>query len=262
MTTARQPKTFAVGDIHGNFKALMQVIERSGFDSAIDTLISVGDLADGYPDVRQCIDYCIGLSNFISVKGNHDHWVELMLEHRLLDHSHMYQGGLSSLRAYSTVKRFDVVTKRFDSVIDADVEWQDMIIENHLEKFYAKQKTYYIDDKDRIYIHGGFDLSIPIEEHGNMHLMWDREMSQNAIRDMHHGMVRMQEKYSKIFIGHTNTLYLTESDKPLSILELRNLDTGASYPTGRLTIMNVDTDEYWQSDLSKELYPDYQPRGL
>jgi serine/threonine protein phosphatase 1 len=32
-----------------------------------------------------------------------------------------------------------------------------------------------------------------------------------------------------------------------------NIDTGAGW-SGKLTIMNVDTKEYWQSDLISELY--------
>jgi serine/threonine protein phosphatase 1 len=32
-----------------------------------------------------------------------------------------------------------------------------------------------------------------------------------------------------------------------------NIDTGAGH-NGRLTIMNIETKEYWQSDLVEELY--------
>lgn len=41
---------------------------------------------------------------------------------------------------------------------------------------------------------------------------------------------------------------------------IRNLDTGAG-SSGKLTIMNIDTHDYWQSDQVNEIYGDYKPRG-
>lgn len=38
-----------------------------------------------------------------------------------------------------------------------------------------------------------------------------------------------------------------------------NIDTGAGW-SGKLTIMDIDTKEYWQSDFVKELYPDEKGR--
>jgi serine/threonine protein phosphatase 1 len=33
-----------------------------------------------------------------------------------------------------------------------------------------------------------------------------------------------------------------------------NVDTGAAF-TGRITVMDIDTKRYWQSDVVKDLYP-------
>ena len=49
-------KTYAIGDIHGAYKALIQCFKRSKFDYKQDRLIVMGDVCDGYPYVRQCID--------------------------------------------------------------------------------------------------------------------------------------------------------------------------------------------------------------
>jgi serine/threonine protein phosphatase 1 len=40
-------RTFAIGDIHGAYKAMMQCFERSGFDYKKDHLIVMGDVCDG-----------------------------------------------------------------------------------------------------------------------------------------------------------------------------------------------------------------------
>jgi serine/threonine protein phosphatase 1 len=39
-----------------------------------------------------------------------------------------------------------------------------------------------------------------------------------------------------------------------------NIDTGAG-SRGRLTIMDVDTHEYWQSDPVNDIYGSYKPGG-
>ncbi len=40
-------KTYAMGDVHGAHKAVIQCLERSGFDKKKDELILLGDIADG-----------------------------------------------------------------------------------------------------------------------------------------------------------------------------------------------------------------------
>jgi serine/threonine protein phosphatase 1 len=41
-------KRLCMGDIHGNYKALMQCLERSNFNYEEDTLIQLGDVCDGH----------------------------------------------------------------------------------------------------------------------------------------------------------------------------------------------------------------------
>jgi serine/threonine protein phosphatase 1 len=48
-------RTFAVGDIHGSHRALLQVLERSGFNREEDRLITLGDICDGWPETKKCI---------------------------------------------------------------------------------------------------------------------------------------------------------------------------------------------------------------
>ena len=39
--------TFVCGDLHGNFKALVELLSKASFDPAVDTLITLGDYIDG-----------------------------------------------------------------------------------------------------------------------------------------------------------------------------------------------------------------------
>lgn len=67
----KRGRDFVVGDLHGCYEELMSKLEDHGFDSAIDRLISVGDLIDRGPDSFRCLS----LTNepwFYCVWGNHE----------------------------------------------------------------------------------------------------------------------------------------------------------------------------------------------
>ena len=53
-------RTLVIGDIHGGFKALLQVMERANVTTK-DTLIFLGDYVDGWSESAQVIDYLIEL---------------------------------------------------------------------------------------------------------------------------------------------------------------------------------------------------------
>ena len=59
--------------------------------------------------------------------------------------------------------------------------------------------------------------------------------------------------YNEIFIGHT-PLSKTGLVVPENAANVWNLDTGAAFK-GALTIMDIDTKEFWQSDPVHKLYP-------
>jgi serine/threonine protein phosphatase 1 len=44
-----------------------------------------------------------------------------------------------------------------------------------------------------------------------------------------------------------------KTDKPMKAANIYNLDTGAGR-TGRLTIMDIESKKFWQSDPVRELY--------
>lgn len=71
-------RTLAIGDIHGGFKALIQVLEKAGVTEK-DTLIFLGDYVNGWSGSSRVIQFLIELSGrqeCIFIKGNHDAWCE------------------------------------------------------------------------------------------------------------------------------------------------------------------------------------------
>jgi serine/threonine protein phosphatase 1 len=49
-------RTLVIGDIHGNYKGLLQCLERCQFDNENDTLISVGDVVDGHSQSFEVVE--------------------------------------------------------------------------------------------------------------------------------------------------------------------------------------------------------------
>ena len=70
---------------------------------------------------------------------------------------------------------------------------------------------------------------------------------------------RRFEHYSEIYIGHTPTTNYNQTF-PMKAYKLWNIDTGAGFK-GKLTIMDVDTKEFWQSDVLPSLYPTEKGRN-
>jgi serine/threonine protein phosphatase 1 len=71
-------RTFAIGDIHGGLKALLQVLNQIEITDQ-DSLIFMGDYVDGWSESAQVVDFLIQLSeeiNCVFIKGNHDFWCE------------------------------------------------------------------------------------------------------------------------------------------------------------------------------------------
>jgi len=59
--------------------------------------------------------------------------------------------------------------------------------------------------------------------------------------------------YDEVFIGHISTSHYDPTLKPVNACNVWNLDQGCGYE-GKLTLMNIDTKEYVQSDKVSKLY--------
>ena len=263
-------KTYVIADIHGAHKALVQAIERSPFNPEEDMLISLGDIADGWPEVPQCVEYLLGIPNLIAIRGNHDMWCRQWVEYGEVTRAWKSQGGEATLKAYS----------------EGDYD-----MERHRE-FFKLQIPYHIDTQNRGFVHGGFTSRKGLgHDEYQSNYFWDRDlwnlavMSDNAY---HKGTLDKEGspqgcrmlKHKEIFIGHTTTgmwkykhngvLRVKDTTNPdckvgkpittpIQACNVWNLDTGGGWE-GKVTIMDIDSKEYWQSDFVTELYPGIKGR--
>jgi serine/threonine protein phosphatase 1 len=227
-------RTLALGDIHGGYKALMQCLERSGFDCKKDRLIVIGDVCDGWPDAKRAIDKLLEANDLILLMSNHDEWA---LNWMINDDRYslwVAQGGSATIASYGNIYNEGEVPL------------------SHIN-FLKNAVPYYIDAENRLFVHGGIVPGEPIDKQSLERLMWDRNLIYEAMKLKKNSLERQLTAYKEVFIGHTSTMVLSGSLEPLHACEVWNLDTGGGMG-GKLTIMDVETKEYWQSDFVRELY--------
>ena len=119
------------------------------------------------------------------------------------------------------------------------------LIKKHSE-FLESAVLYYVDEKNRLYVHAGIDWKYPVDKQ-------PEEKNYYTGRDTWRVDAPKLKKagkkfpYKNVFIGHTHTELDYPDCKPVKIANLWNLDQGAGWD-GKLTIMDVDSFKYWQSD--------------
>lgn len=193
-------------------------------------MISLGDIVDRGPYPFRCMDTLDKLAHKILIRGNHD----LSFFNWLNGERHDLGGAHGSSMTM--------------------VEWTNHtgpIMKQFIKKFLSEQIPYYVDRHNFVYVHGGFEKEMPIKDHSEYHLCWDRELWNEAVwlhKENPESKLHTIEGFKKIFIGHSPVQYLfPELDIPVKCAGVWNLDTGCG-KGGKLTIMDAVTEEYWQSD--------------
>lgn len=243
-------RTLVIGDIHGGFLALVQVVEKAKITND-DTLIFLGDYVDGWSQSPQVIDFLIHLShqnNCIFVRGNHDQlfldWLET--NDKEIDEGMWYKhGGEATVLAYQSVS--------------------ENVKSEHI-KFLKSLQNYYIDSQNRLFVHAGFtNMNGVTSEYFQKLLYWDRTLWETAVCmdvsiDKNNTLYPQRfTNYSEIYIGHTPVTRLGVTI-PLNKANVWNLDTGAAFK-GPLTIMDVNSKTFWQSETLPDLYPNESGRN-
>jgi serine/threonine protein phosphatase 1 len=261
-------RTLCVGDLHGNYKGLKQVLKRCNFDYKNDILISLGDIVDGHSESFEVVEELLKIKNKICIRGNHDDWWLYWIQKGT--HPALWMQG-SQATAESYLKQVDSENYHLYDYSTGIARPQ--ITSNHLPdshiNFFNSQIPYYVDNQNRLFVHGGFNRHFSIEDpiyNNEDVLMWDRDLwsqalsysQMSAVESIEHPKFKMADNFSEVFIGHTSTQFWKE-DKPMNAANIWNLDTGGGW-YGYISIIDIDTKEVWQSDSGKELYPEFKGR--
>jgi len=269
MEVKNKGRTFCVGDLHGNYKGFKQVLERSNFNNDTDTLISLGDVVDGHSQSFEVVEELLKIKNLIAIKGNHDDWFDQWIKSGI-NPANWGQGQKATGLSYLTHSRpneswFSIKTTPGGGKHYVETILSNDIPDRHIE-FFDKQLPYYRDEENNLFIHGGFNRHYPLEEQGDI-LWWDRDLWSQALSYKHMSNIEGLEQkpkfkmigdYKEIFIGHTSTQFWGE-DTPMNAANIWNLDTGGGW-FGKVSIMDVKTKEFWQSDDGRTLYPEFTGR--
>ncbi|NER14378.1 serine/threonine protein phosphatase [Leptobacterium flavescens] len=240
-------RKLVVGDIHGGLKALKQVMERAGVTTS-DKMIFLGDYVDGWSQSPGVVEYLMELNethDCVFIKGNHDDLCYEWLKDGSSNKEWLFHGGSATVAAYEKQPE-EIRTK-------------------HLE-FFERLRNYYLDEENNLYVHAGFtSIHGVTREYFPEMFYWDRSLWETALSldpELDKEDLRYPKRllhYKEIFIGHTPTIRLNETT-PIHAANIWNIDTGAAYKSP-LTLMNVATKEFWQSDPVNELYPDENGRN-
>ena len=241
-------RTFAIGDIHGGFKALIQVLNQLELTEE-DHLIFMGDYVDGWSEAAQVIDFLIDFSkkfNCIFIKGNHDVWCENWLkDENDVNPSWFMHGGKETIDSYAGFSKEEK--------------------QEHLAFFQALQ-MYHLDEENRLFLHAGFTSMHGVEKESYPHkfctdrTLWEMALAlDKKIEVTANNYPKRLQHYHEIYIGHTPTTNYNE-DFPMNAANIWNVDTGAAFK-GKVTALNIETKAFYQSDALPSLYPDETGRN-
>ena len=240
-------RTLVVGDIHGGLRGLIQVLEKV-VPSADDRFIFIGDYVDGWSENAETVSFLLNFSNShncVFIRGNHDELVYDFLKNKDEKPMWLAHGGQATKDSYANCTQDE--------------------IDRHIV-FFESLQNYYIDEKNRLFLHAGFtNMHGPQHEYYPNLVYWDRtlwEMVCGLDTDItpEDPLYPLRLKlFSEIYIGHTPVTRIGET-VPVKKANVWNVDTGAAFK-GPLSILDADSKELWQSDPVWTLYPEEQGRN-
>lgn len=205
-----------MGDLHGRSGMLDALLEavQPGPD---DQLVFLGDYVDAGPDSSGVIDRLIALvaeRGAIAILGNHDD----MMRQAIRDPAHrpawMDFGGSSTLASYPGAS--------FESIPEPHV------------RFLERTCRLYFETPTHIFVHGGVEPDLPMNEQPRETLLWTKVQSAEA-----HASGRV------VVCGHTRQ----RSGRPLDLGHTICIDTNAR--DGQwLTCLEVPSLLIWQVNAS------------
>ena len=156
-------RTLVIGDIHGAYRALEQVLERAQVTTK-DELIFLGDYVDGWGQSPEVLDYLILLKQkyrCIFMRGNHDDLLLEWLKSGEYTEEWFTHGG-------------QLTTEKYKSIPEDKRQLHILFLES--------LDDYYLDDHNRLFIHAGFtNLNGVKHEYFSKMFYWERTLWETAL---------------------------------------------------------------------------------
>lgn len=234
MKKNRLPQTYVMGDLHSNYKGLIEALQKTNFDYENDILYFVGDLCDGIGnECYECMKELLKIKNFFPCMGNHDLFLKKWVLDGVLNKKWLEMNG--------------------DKTIENLMQYEDY--KDLTFKYFEKVKSWYLINNN-IICHGGLDLKKPVNNQKELIFSINRDLYKKA-KNADKQKTKLKIRYNiendiiikNVIIGHTPT----KNNLPDFVSNVINIDTGSGR-NGRLTFFNLKTKEYYQTQTTKKLY--------
>jgi serine/threonine protein phosphatase 1 len=195
-------RLFAIGDIHGSYEQLKELVEHKIQIKKTDKLIFLGDYIDRGNQSREVVDYIIGLQNkdfdIIALIGNHESMLLDALDNDMFLPEWIQNGGSETMISFgiNSLKQLDQV---------------------YIDFFKGLQFYYFLNNL--LFVHAGFNdrISNPFDD--KYHMIWSRreKYTNPVLRDktIIHGHTPVPQLICKLEIQNHNHVI--------------NIDTGCVY---------------------------------
>ena len=224
-------RVLAIGDMHGNFNRLLNLIHKVDFDPERDFLILLGDYIDRGDENMRCLRWAMEMSekkNVIALRGNHE---QMMFYYYLFGGT---EGSIWLPNGGSLTKReLDIWLQREPDALQRCLDFiRNRPLCHRME----------IGGQEYIFVHAGLKPGIPLEKQTEESLLWIRGEFYNHYTGS-----------AKIICGHTPTPYfgIDRADRyyPLQLdNNITIIDTGSFLPQGRISCIDVLSGKIWQSN--------------
>lgn len=222
--TTHTLRRFVIGDIHGNFQGLLDLLSLLNLNSS-DQVYFLGDLIDRGPNSSKVVDF-VKEKGYVCLLGNHEQLMVAALAN-LSPNSSVLQmwlqaGGKETLESYSSKQHL----------------WE------HLSWF--KSLPSYLDLGDFWLVHAGVHPDMPLELQTAQEFCW--------IRREFHNMSKPYFADKTIITGHTMTFTFSgvEPGKIVQGAGWLGIDTGAYHPgSGWLTALDISSLTVYQINIHK-----------
>ena len=210
------PRTIAIGDIHGCSAALTALLEAIR-PRREDCIVTLGDYINRGPDSRGVIERLIELKDYcrlVPLLGNHEEMLfQALADSYPLDYF-LGVGGDATLDSYGP-----------DRVLS-------LIPNNHLK--FLKSCLDYHETKSHIFVHASYEFDLPMDQQTSSILRWEPVGS--SVPEPH-------VSGKTVIAGHTSQ----KNGEILDLGHVKVIDTYC-YGGGWLTALDVHTEEVWQAD--------------
>jgi serine/threonine protein phosphatase 1 len=210
-------RIFAVGDIHGMYEKLVQMMKILPWDPQQgDLLLFIGDYIDRGPKSKDVVDYLVKLKQhggeIVFLKGNHEQMLMRYYFEQKDQMLYVANGGAETIASY---------------VEGAIGKKEFRLPEDHVDFFYSLQISFQTDDY--IFVHAGLRDGVPLSDQTEEDILWIREEFIYSAYDWN----------KRVIFGHTalETPFVT----PGKI----GIDTGAVYGN-KLTAVELPKMKFYQ----------------